>query len=247
MPTCPPPRMTAAASAASRARARREARSPGTVSARGSSCSDGADEERRVRHRRTGSRCEIAVEVGLRCLVPPQHPVQGRGRAAAPPSRHGRPKSRSSAEGECRLGLVPRSSWMPVALLAMPTAARADVVEPGYRPRQCPPGAWGGFPHGRGPCTAHPCSDDRACFGNVCINTALCLEGNEVISECGAGDICARGRCVREQRCAPKKEGVGGPSGRQGCHCSAPASRGGSLGASLLAIAAVLVARRRRS
>jgi hypothetical protein len=149
------------------------------------------------------------------------------------------------AEAECTLWFVPRSSWILIVLLAVPTAARADVVEPGYRPRQRPPGAWGGFPHGRGPCTAHPCSDDRACFGNVCVSTALCLEGNEVISECGAGDICARGRCERAHRCAPK-ERVGAPSGRHGCHCSGPASRGGGLGPSLLTLVAVLAARRRR-
>ena len=134
---------------------------------------------------------------------------------------------------------------MLVALLALPAGARADVVEPGYRPRECPRGAWAGFPHGRGPCTVRPCTDDSECFGNVCVDTLLCLDGKEVVSACGPDNQCARGRCVRAKRCAPKEAAVG-VSGGFGCHCGVPTGRGGGVGPSSLALVAVLAARRRR-
>jgi hypothetical protein len=131
---------------------------------------------------------------------------------------------------------------MLVALLALPAGARADVVEPGHRPRECPRGAWGGFPHGSGPCTPRPCTDDSECFGNRCADTALCLDGKEVVSECGPGDQCTRGRCVRAKRCAPKEVGVG-VSGGFGCHCGVPKGPGGGAGSVVLAVVAVLAAR----
>jgi MYXO-CTERM domain-containing protein len=134
---------------------------------------------------------------------------------------------------------------MLVALLALPAGARADVVEPGHRPRECPRGAWAGFPHGTGPCTARPCADDHECFGNVCVDTALCLEGKEVVSACGPGDQCTRGRCVRAKRCAPKEVGAG-VSGGFGCHCGVPTRRDDGLRSSLLALVAVVLGVRRR-
>jgi hypothetical protein len=139
-----------------------------------------------------------------------------------------------------------------LAVLVLPLATFADAITPDYRPRQCPRGSWGGYPHGSGPCTAQPCVDDSQCFGNMCVSTALCVDGNEVVSECGAADACARGQCSRAPRCAPRAQPspLGtqpSPLGAQrGCGCSAPREGRLQCGLGLLVVVALLAAMRRR-